>query len=337
VVSADFSDYMIQVQYGMSQRADLSATFTEPTSARALSSLRSLPGVSLAEGTRSVPARLRFGHRSYRTALTGVEDGATLHRVLDADLHPISIPQRGVVITDYLAGMLHIGVGDRLQVEVLEGERRTLEVPVVGTAREYMGVNAYMRRRALNRLLREGDAISGAHLRVSAQQRPQVYRELKEMPRIAGVVESSAAIDAFYETLARSVLAFIAISTALGATISFGVVYNSMRIALSERRRELASLRVLGFRRAEVAYILLGELALLTLLSLPLGLLLGYGLCAYLAREFASDLYRIPMVLAPDVYAFACAVVIASAGVSAALLWHSLGRLDMVAVLKAAE
>ena len=57
------------------------------------------------------------------------------------------------------------------------------------------------------------------------------------------------------------VLFFTFISTLLGGSIAFGVIYNNMRIALSERNRELASLRVLGFHRGEVAYILLGELA----------------------------------------------------------------------------
>lgn len=330
-------DYMIDIQYGMSLRADLTATFSEPTSARALHSLHSIPGVEHVEGMRSVPARLRFGHRSYRTTLDGLEEGGTLFRLLDADLKPIRLPERGVVVTDHLAKLLHIKMGDSLQVEVLEGERRTLLVPVAATAKEYLGVGAYMRRDALNRLLREGDAVSGAHMRVPPAQRTQVYRELKEMPRIAGVVEQTSAVDAFYETLARSVLYFIFVSTLLGATISFGVVYNSMRIALSERSRELASLRVLGFRRTEVAYILLGEFALLTIISLPLGFLVGYGLCAYLSREFASDLYRIPLVMEPDIFAFACVVVIASALVSGVLMWRALAHLDMVAVLKAAE
>jgi len=110
-----------------------------------------------------------------------------------------------------------------------------------------------------------------------------------------------------------------------------------MRIALSERNRELASLRVLGFERSEVAYILLGELGLLTLLAIPLGLLIGYGLCAYLAFRFDSDLYRIPLVLGMKVYAFAAMVVIVSAIISAIMIWRNLAHLDMVAVLKSKE
>jgi putative ABC transport system permease protein len=330
-------DHMIGVQFGLSQRADLTATFTEPTSGRALYSLRGLPGVERAEGFRSVPVRLRFGHRTYRTTLDGVEPDGRLLRLLDTELEPIDLPPAGIVLSDYLAGLLGVRPGDRLLVELLEGERRTLSVPVAATAEQYLGVGAYMRRAALNRLLREGDAISGAYLAVDAQRRGHVYAALKGMPRIAGIVEQAAAIRAFYDTLAQSVLFYTLIATLLGGTVSFGVVYNSMRIALSERNRELASLRVLGFERGEVAYILLGELALLTLAAIPLGLAIGYGLCAYLAYRFQTDLYRIALVLERDVYALAALVVILSALVSGLLLWRNLGRLDMVAVLKSKE
>ncbi|WP_144077462.1 FtsX-like permease family protein, partial [Solemya velum gill symbiont] len=153
----------------------------------------------------------------------------------------------------------------------------------------------------------------------------------------AGVVEQKSAIRAFYDTIAESVLFFTFISTLLGGSIAFGVIYNSMRIALSERNRELASLRVLGFQRGEVAYILLGELALLTLVAIPLGLLLGYGLCAFMAFQFDTDLYRIPLVLGINVYAFAALVVIASSIISAIMIWRNLAHLDMVAVLKTKE
>jgi putative ABC transport system permease protein len=330
-------DHMVEVQYSLSQREDLIANYTEPTSLRSLYSLRSLQGVEHVEGFRNVPVKLQFEHRSYRTAVQGIQPDGKLRRLLDTELKRIELPADGVILTDYLAELLHIKTGDMLTIEVLEGHRPMVQVPVVGTAKEYLGVNAYMQRAALNRLLKEGEAISGALLKVDEHYQREVYAELKDMPRIAGVVEQRSAITAFYETMAETILFFTFITTLLGASISFGVVYNSMRIALSERNRELASLRVLGFERSEVAYILLGELGLLTLLAIPLGLLIGYGLCGYLAFRFDSDLYRIPLVLGMNVYAFAAMVVIVSAIISAIMIWRNLAHLDMVAVLKSKE
>ena len=330
-------DHMVEVQFNMSQRDDLMANFTEPTSARSLYSLRSLPGVQHVEGFRMVPARLSFQHRAYRTAVQGVPAQGELMRLLDTDLNVIELPERGVVLTDYLAEMLHIAPGDMLTVEVLEGQRPVLQVPVVGTSEQYVGVFGYMRRDALNKLLKEGDAISGALLQVDEKYQREVYAELKGMPRIAGVVEHKTSIQSFYDTLAETILFFTLISTLLGGSIAFGVVYNSMRIALSERNRELASLRVLGFTRGEVAYILLGELAIITLAAIPLGFLIGYGLCAFLAFQFDTDLYRVPLVLGMDVYALSALVVVVSSLISGTLIWRRLAHLDMVAVLKTKE
>ncbi|WP_306292446.1 ABC transporter permease [Solemya velum gill symbiont] len=330
-------NHMVEVQFGMSRTGDLTVIYTEPTSARSLYSLQSLQGVEHAEAFRYVPVNLRFEHRSYRTAVSGIPPRGELMRLLDANLTIIDVPEHGVILTDYLAELLQIRPGDMLTLEVLEGQRPTVQVPVVGTAKEYLGVSAYMQRSSLNRLLKEGEAITGAWLSVDDRYQKEVYAELKGMPRIAGVVEQKSAIRAFYDTIAESVLFFTFISTLLGGSIAFGVIYNSMRIALSERNRELASLRVLGFQRGEVAYILLGELALLTLVAIPLGLLLGYGLCAFMAFQFDTDLYRIPLVLGINVYAFAALVVIASSIISAIMIWRNLAHLDMVAVLKTKE
>ena len=330
-------DHMVDVQYRMSQREDIIALYSEPTSARSLYSLRNVPGVEHVEAFRYVPAKLQFGHRFYRTSVQGIQPNGDLMRLLDSELNVIELPLQGVILTDYLAEQLHIRPGDMLTIEVLEGNRHAVQVQVAGTTRQYLGMNAYMQREALNRLLKEGDAITGALLRVDELHQRDIYARLKDMPRIAGVVEQRSAIASFYETMNETILFFTFITTLLGGSIAFGVVYNSMRIALSERNRELASLRVLGFERAEVAYILLGELGLLTLLAIPLGMLIGYGLCAYLAYQFDSDLYRIPLMLGMKVYAFAAIVVIISSIISAIMIWRNISQLDMVAVLKTKE
>lgn len=328
---------MVEVQYNMSQREDFMVLYSEPTSKRSLYSLESLKGVEHAEGFRNVSVKLIFEHRSYRTSVNGVEPNSQLTRLLDSKLETITLPKEGVIITDYLSEQLKIQPGDFLTIEVLEGSRPTIQVPVIGTAKQYLGLNVYIQRQTLNRLLKEGDVISGAYLKVDEPYQKLAYSKLKNMPRIAGVVEQKSAIQGFYDTMNDTILFFTFISTLLGASIAFGVVYNSMRIALSERNRELASLRVLGFHRGEVAYILLGEQALLTLFAIPIGFIIGNGLCAYLAMKFDSDLYRIPLIIETDVYAFAALVVLVSSMVSAIMIWRNLAHLDMVAVLKAKE
>jgi len=336
--SRDAVGWMVDVQYGLSSREDMTVLFTEPTPQRALYSLTSLDGVEHAEGFRAVPARLVYRHRSYRTEIEGVEPGAELQRALDASLAPVAIPSEGVVLTEYLAtDILGIAPGERLRIEVLEGRRPVLEVPVAGLTRQYLGVNAYMNRATVNRLLREGPAISGARLAVDAARIDTIYRELRRMPRVAGTVVRENSIQQFNEMMEETIIFFSFITALLGGFIAFGVVYNSARIAISERGRELASLRVLGFTRGEVGYILLGEIALLTLLAIPFGFVLGRGLSAYLATSFTSDLYRIPLVVLPSTYALAASIVLGSFAISAVLMWRKLARLDLIEVLKTRE
>jgi putative ABC transport system permease protein len=333
----DAIDYMVKVQFSVSKRDDLSVRFIDPTNRSALFDLQAMPGVTHVEPYRTVPVRMRFEHRTYRTALEGVEPNGDLFRVLNSRLKPIDLPPQGIVLTDYLAKLLGVAPGDMLTVEVLDESRPVRQVPVVALNKQYLGVWGYMRIDALNRLMREGEVISGAYLAVDPLKRKQVYAELKDIPRVAGTVVRKSAIQSFNDTMAETVLFFSFIATILGATIAIGVVYNTARIALSERGRELASLRVLGFTHGEIAYILLGELALLTLLAIPLGFLIGQGLCAFIASLFKTDLYRIPLVLEPHTYASSAVVVLVSACASAAVIWRKLGSLDLVAVLKTRE
>jgi len=334
----DAIGWMIGVQYGLSSREDLTVLFTDPTPRRALYSLRDIEGVEHVEGFRSVPARLVHGHRSQRLAVDGLEPGNELQRVLDAQLRPVGIPAEGIVLTEYLASeILHIRPGELLTIEVLEGSRPVLQVPVVGTTRQYLGVNAYMSREALNRLMREGPAISGARLAVDEESQVEIYRELRGMPRVAGTVIRDTSIEQFNEMMEETILYFSFITALLGGFIAFGVVYNSARIALSERSRELASLRVLGFTRGEVGYILLGEIGLLTLLAIPLGFLFGYGLSGYLTMAFSSDLYRIALIVEPATYSLAASIVLVSFAITGVLIWRKLAGLDLVEVLKTRE
>lgn len=331
-------DFMVDIQFRQAAREDLAVGFIEPTSGRALHELAQLPGVRHVEGFRDVAANLRFGQYHYRSAVYGIEPDGLLHRSLDRNLRPVQVPPGGIVLTDHLANnILHVKTGDLLTVEVLEGRRQVLRVPVLGITRQYLGVSAYMRREDLNTLLKEGEVVSGAYLGHQPEAATDLYGRLHDRPRVLGLVAHAAAIKSFYATLGEFVLFFNMVATLLAATIAFGVVYNSARIALSERGRELASLRVLGFTQVEIAYILLGELAVLTLAAIPLGFLVGAGLCGILVVAFETDLYRLPLVLEPYNFALSASVVMVSAVVSGLLVWRQLGRLDLVGVLKTRE
>jgi len=333
----DTVGYMVNIQFGMIQREDLSLTFTDPTSYRARFDLLALPGVQRVEVFRTVPVRLRHAQHTYRTGIRGIEPDGDIARVLDADLRPVDLLTEGILLTDYLGKLLDVQVGDTVIVEVLEANRPVREAKVAGLVRDYLGVSGYMQLTALNRFMQEGPTLSGAYLSVDSAQLTTLYARLKEMPRIAGVAERVQEIRNFNRMMNETMLFFTYVATVFAVIIAFGVIYNSARIALTERGRELASLRVLGFTRAEIAYILLGELGILTLVAIPLGLWLGRGMCYYIAHTMQNDLFRVPVVLATQTYAFAASVVLFSALLSGIAVRHRLNQLDLIAVLKAAE
>lgn len=333
----DCIDYMVHIQFVLSQKEDMTVSFVEPTSYRAVYELKRMEGISSGEAFRSVPVRMKFGHRSYKTVINGIQPDSHLNILLDNNLKSIPIPSSGILLTDYLGEILGVKAGDLLTVEALEGSRAVRQVPVVAMAKQYLGVMGYMNLEALNRLINEGDAISGAYLVTDETHREKLFQLFVQMPRVAEIVVRQNEIRSIYEIMAKAMLFFMFIATVMACSIAFGVVYNSARISLAERSRELSSLRVLGYTRGEIAYILLGELGFITLVAIPLGFIIGYWICAYVAHALTTDLYRIPMIIELKTYAQAALVVIVSAVISGCIVRHKLNNLDLVEVLKTRE
>lgn len=330
-------DHMMSVQFQLASTQDATVTFNDAVPERAIRELAALPDVLYAEGFRTVAATLRHGHREYRTALQGYEPDSRLSSILDTRLQAQPLPERGVMLTDHLARLLGVSPGDLLEVDILEGRRQQLQIPVAGLVTEFIGVGAYLQRPELSRLLQEGPRVSGALLAVEPGRLDQLYPVLEERPGVAGVTLRENSINSFYEMMDENILVFTMFSMFMAGSIAFAVAYNNARIAFAERGRELASLRVLGFTRPEVAFILLGELLLLTLVALLPGFALGTFLCWLLTLAMQTDLYRIPLVLNTGTYAMAAAVVLVATLISALFIARNLIRLDMVAALKAPE
>jgi putative ABC transport system permease protein len=333
----DAIDYLVRVEFEAAAREDVGITFNEPHGSSARYSVEGLPGVYRAEPFRIVAARLRFEHRSRRVGILGLEEDRDLRRIVDQNLHVIDLPPDGVVLSASLAKVLGVLPGDKITIEVLEGERPTLSMVVAGTVEDLIGTSAYMDIHALNRLMREGETISGAYLSVDSLTAPKLYSFLKRAPAVSGVNVREAMLQSFRDTIAQSLGISVGALIAFACVIAFGIVYNGALIALSERAHELASLRVLGFTRTEIGWMLLGEQAILAGVSIPLGFLLGYGICALLVYSMQSELYRMPLVISSRTYAFACITVTLASAVSGLLISQKLRNLDLIAVLKARE
>lgn len=337
VFAFDSIDHMIEVGFFLSQRFEVALTFTEPQPARIVFEVARLPGVLAAEPYRSVGVTLRHGVRSERTQLTGLAANSELRQIVDPTLHRVSVPPHGLLVSPKLAQLLDAVPGDMLDVEVLEGKRRHLRLMIVGTAEEYIGTPAYAERSELARVIGEPDTVSGVYLLVDPAQRQDFYARLKQSPTVATVSVKSATVRSFRDTMAQSMDIMIGFYTGFGLIISLGVLYNSARIALAERSRDLALLRAIGFTRTEVTTILFGELVMLTLAALPLGCLLGYGWAAAIVAAFQNNMFIIPLVIQRATYGLAIATILMSLLLAGLVVHGRIGRIDLVAGLKAPE
>ncbi|HET9951132.1 MAG TPA: FtsX-like permease family protein [Candidatus Eisenbacteria bacterium] len=333
----DAVNYMKTLQFYGSDRADVTVLFRDARRASALPALERLPGVIDAEGFRVAPVRLRAGGRSERTVMYGLAPDVELRRVVDMHGKVDPIPPDGCLLSATIARKLGVGRGDRVSVELLDGARPTREVVVAATTEEALGSAAYMSLDALRAMERGDRVYSGAFLRTDGRLTDHLYLALKRLPAVSGVSVREVALRSFDETIAESFGISLAITLIFACVIAFGIVYNSARVALSERGRELASLRVLGFTRREVTWMLLGEQGILLALSIPLAFLTAYGLGVLISVAFESDLYRIPMVVNPASYLFGAGIVTLAAALSGLIVSRRIDGLDLVAVLKTRE
>ena len=328
---------MMDLSFTVIDRSDATVTFTHPLARKAAYELARVPGVFAVEPVRDVPAVFRNRLNTHRGSVTGLIDPPELARAIGADLAPIPLPEAGIVLSRPLADILEIAPGETLTIEVREGRRPVLEVPVARVATSLIGAPAYMRLDALNRVLAEPGRISGARLRLDGARADAIYRALKDMPTVAGVSVARDARASLQKLMDQGAGSARYIMGAVAFIITFGIVYNAARIAHHERARDLASLRVIGFSRGEAGFVLLGELAVIVLAAIPVGSLAGYGLTFAIAAGFSSELYQIPAAFDPFSHGFAAAFVLGAALVSGWLVKRDMDRADLIAVLKSRD
>jgi len=333
----DSLDYLIDQQFQIAQRQDITVALVEPVAGSIVRDVQHLPGVIRAEPVRSVAARMTFGHRSRRVGIMGLRPDMELLQLLDADRKRLDVPPEGLLISEKLSRILEVQPGQSLTVEVLQEGRPIRSVPVAGLIDDFSGLAAYMSLDALNRLMREGETASGLYISADAAQFNRLYSELKSSPHVAAVTIRTGMLETFRETIAENLLRMKAWNVFFASVIAMGVVYNSARVSLSERSRDLATLRVIGFTRREISLILLGELAVLTTVAIPVGLFIGRGLAELVGLGLDTELYRIPLIIDAETYGFAAIVTVLASVLAGLIVRRRLDRLDLVAVLKTRE
>jgi putative ABC transport system permease protein len=334
----DSLNYLGQSYFFHAQHQDATIGLAEPQSDTIVRDFEHLPGVMAAEPMRIVGADLSVGPVKHRGSLTGLTGDAWLQPIFDdATSRVVPVPANGLVLGTVLADKLGVSIGDEVWLEVLEGRRPSIALPVTGLVETYIAMPAFIHLDALNRMLKERPSAEYVSVLIDRREQAAFYARLKELPLVSAVMLREAAINSFNSTLVEHIMVFITLFSILASALGFGVAYNSARIALSERGRELATLRVLGFSRGEISYILLGEIGILITVSLPLGCLLGRALAEIMASAFNTELFRIPLSIEASTYGLAVLIALAATVASALVVRHRLDHLDLIEVLKTRE
>ncbi len=340
IMSLSWRDSIAYIEldfFERTQQQDVSISLREDGAHAAVHAIARLPGVLVTEPIRSVPVRLKTGTTERLESLVGLPKDPRLFRPHDAAGRPINLPEHGLMISTTLADLMGVVPGDRMTVEARTDRRPTADLAIVGTFETLIGSPLYAAKPVLDRFMGDGERFSGAHLRVDPRHDHAFFSTLKGIPEVAAVSSKSAALGEFRRTLDETMDVMISVYVAFGCVIAFGVVYNAARVSLSERERDLASLRVLGFTRGEVAYVLLGELAVLSVLALPLGCLSGYVLKAIFTSQFNNELFRIALVIEPATYGTGLLVGLAAILCSGLIMHRKVNALDMITALKTRE
>jgi putative ABC transport system permease protein len=330
-------DRIIDVNFGITQRMDVTLAFAERERAEVLREVARLPGVREVEPLRTAEVILSAGARREREAILGIPAGATLNRVIGTDLRVVDPQPQGLTLSTGLARKLGLKVGDRVRVEATDGRRVRSEVTVIAIVQPFLGMPAYMEQQALGRLLREPGRVDSAYLLIDAAARDSLSRRLQDIPAIVGVTYADKAERSLRNLFDEGAGFFSFMFLLFSLVMAAGVAFSAARVTLGEQERDLATLRVIGFRRGEASWVLLGELALLLVVALPLGLLAGAGLSAWMMNQFETELFSFPFVF--DLPTYARAALFVTAAVVLAALWvrRDVDRLDLVAVLKSRE
>jgi putative ABC transport system permease protein len=329
---------ILDLQFGRQQREDISVIFGHEVEDRSLGYLEHLPGVDQVDGYRSTPVRFRSGPRWRDSILIGLPPDSHLRRLFNRQFRPARIPHSGILMTDVLADILGAEPGDLIEVELKEGDRGTRQVRIAGTIDEAFGIQGYMEKSTLHELLREKPTVNTALLRVDPARELELHERLTDIPTVQSIHRKRTLLERFEEQTSQTMYVITLILTLFATAIAVAVVYNNARVSLSVRSRDLATLRVLGFTRAEISAILLGEQAVQVFLGIPLGLLLGtWAAKALLELQADPEQFRMPMLISSRTYAFAVVVILAAAVLSALLVRRRLDTLDLIGVLKTRE
>ncbi len=334
----DSLTYLMEYQFSALSHEDLSVSLREPVGESGSREILSMPSIATVEPQLNVVCDLSNGPFSRRLAISGLPRGNRLSTPLDDLGQPVPIPDEGLVLTDKVARLLDVEVGDSVSLRPLIGERRRVQAPVIAIVKTYIGLSAYADIQYLSRLIGE-DYVANSLLATSfgSEGWNLLYNELKKRPGVIGVARRERALEQMEGTMGETQGRVIVILVMFSGLIAFGSVLNTALVSLSEREREVGTFRVLGYTKGEVAAILRGEQIILSVMGTSVGMFAGTGLALLISKAYDTDLFRFPATILPIRYFHAALLMVLFVALAQAVVRVYIHKINWLDALKIKE
>ncbi|WP_444643683.1 ABC transporter permease [Caproiciproducens sp. R1] len=315
---------------------DLKITLKTPTGAAdALETADALKGVDSAEAILELPAELHREHLQEAVSLTALPDDVGLYRIYDVDSKQNhSPPKEGILLSSTLAKKLQAKRGDVLTVRTPYTGDRDIPLPVMGVVHTNSGSSAFASLKGIWNALDIPPTVNSILL--SAKDPQAIKAELTDAKNVAAMTDQEEA-KASYMDMFRTYSSLMEMMQGIGMIIAFAIITNTASISLSERKREYATMRVLGMHPKEIGKVVSFEYWVLSLGALPLGILLTRMIKQAMATTIDSDLFTMPLNTPLGSYFSAAVLCAATVALSNRLARRRISKFDMVEVLKERE
>ena len=334
----DALHYLMNYQFAKIAHEDVTVSLREPRGATAIEDVRNLPAESYVEGQLAIVCDMTHGPFTKRTGVTALPFHNRLCTPLDSEGDPIVMPPEGLVLTTKLAEILHARVGDVIRLRPLVGRRETTRAPIVAVVNTFLGMGAYAEIGYLSRLIGEVRSVNRVLGRTFDRGAPyDLLSALKKRPQVVGLSQRRNALTQLNETFGRSMGAMIGAMVFFAGLVAFGSVLNASLVSLSERQREVGTLRVLGYTTEQVLGIFAGESYLLGGVGIALGLAAGCGLAKLMSYAYNTEMYRFPTVIYPSRLVLSAALMIVFVGLAQLVIYRMIKKLEWLEVLNARE
>ncbi|KAA9302247.1 FtsX-like permease family protein [Aerococcus sanguinicola] len=249
----------------------------------------------------------------------------------------MSLPEDGVLINHKLAKLLGIQAGDAISLEDPDGQ--VVDLPVKGVFESYIMHDVFMSQSVYEDFIGRLPSQNQVEIKLadnSPEVKDQVIDDLMAEEGIVTVVNIDQFRQMFNETLETLNLVTLVLIIA-AAILAFIVLYSLTNINVSERIRELSTIKVLGAYPLEVTLYIYRETLLLTLAGILAGLAMGQVLTTYILQTVEVDIMIFPAQIQGLSYLYASLLTLAFSLIVMAIMHYKLKQVDMVEALKGVE